>query len=311
MQLASQYQRLFEHNLAPVFRWRPDGSFIDFNMALVRLLGMSSREELAGRSYWEFEADAGKREELRASLLEKQMQSNRDTAICRDDGASIHLLMNITPVDTPKGTIYETTAIDISDMQHRQVELQRAKDAAVVESLKATLTGLPNRRMVIEELVPLMDRTRTGGGLIGLLFIDLDGFKVVNDSFGHSVGDGLLVQVAERLSTRVRQHDLVARMGGDEFTIILKDIRAKEETARVAGILLDALSTPFRVEGNEISISASIGIAIYPESAVEAEDLIRQADCAMYGAKRDGKNRLIHYTPEVGAQFLERVAQET
>lgn len=304
LQLATQYQRLFERNLAPVFRWRPDGSFIDFNMAFIRLMGFNSREELADRSYWDFEADPEEREELRKSLLKKEMQSNRDTAIRRVDGSHLHLLMNITPVDTPKGTIYETTAIDISDLQHRQVELQRARDAAVVESLQDPLTGLPNRRMVTEKLSVLMDQT-IGGGLIGLLFIDLDGFKVVNDTFGHSIGDVLLVQVAERLRKRVRQFDIVARQGGDEFMVILKDIRAEEETERIAASLLKALFTPFRIEGNEITISGSIGISIYPESAADAEALIRQADCAMYAAKRDGKNRLTRYTPEIGAQFQE------
>jgi diguanylate cyclase (GGDEF)-like protein/PAS domain S-box-containing protein len=309
LQLASQYQRLFERNLAPVFRWHPDGSFVDFNMAFVHLLGMSEREQMAACNYWEFEDDPEKREELRASLLKKETQSNRDASLRRVDGVQIHLLMNISPVETPKGTIYETTAIDISDLQHRQTELQKARDAAVVESLSDPLTGLPNRRMVTENLTLLMHQLNKDGGLIGLLFIDLDGFKTVNDNFGHSAGDLLLIEVAERLRARVRQNDVVARLGGDEFLVILKEIRAREEAARVAAVLLQALSIPLLAEGNSLAVSASIGISVYPETASDAEELIRQADCAMYAAKRNGKNRLVNYSTEIEAQASEPGAQ--
>ncbi len=310
LQLASQYQRLFERNLAPVFRWRPDGSFIDFNMAFVRLLGMSKREELASSNYWDFETEPEKRELLRASLINNETQSNRDASLRRIDGVQIHLLMNITPVDSPKGTIYETTAIDISDLQHRQTELQIARDAAVVESLKDPLTGLPNRRMVTENIDRLMRQLKKDGGLIGLLFIDLDGFKTVNDNLGHSAGDMLLIEVAERLRARVRQNDMVARLGGDEFLVILNEIRAKDEAARVAADLLEALSIPLLAEENTLSVSASIGISVYPETASDADELIRQADCAMYAAKRNGKNRWIHYAIELEAQIPEPAGRE-
>jgi len=310
LQMATQYQRLFERNLAAVFRWYPDGSFLDFNIAFVKMLGLGSREELVGRSYWDFEAHAGEREKLRESLLREEPQNNRDATLCRDDGIHVHVLMNITPVDTPKGMLYETTAIDITQLRHHQVELQKAKDAAVFDSLNDSLTGLPNRRMVAEKLDHLLKDASRDGFMIALIYIDLDGFKIINDSLGHAIGDGLLVEVGTRLRSQVRQKDIVARLGGDEFMVILEYIEAKEESALVAGGLLESLSNPFWVEGHEVSVGASVGISVFPESAENAEDLIKQADSAMYVAKREGKNRLMYFTPQIGAQVQERVSLE-
>jgi diguanylate cyclase (GGDEF)-like protein/PAS domain S-box-containing protein len=309
LQLATQYQRLFERNLAAVFRWNPDGALLDFNPAFVKLLGFQSPEELALRNYWDFEAYSDEREILREALR-LGAQENREATLRRDDGSFVHLLMNITPVDTPKGKLYETTAIDISQLRHHQIELQKAKDTAVFDSLNDPLTGLPNRRLVSERLHSLLTLNSGKRSLIALLFIDLDGFKVVNDSFGHAIGDELLKEVALRLRSQVRKSDLVARLGGDEFMVILEEIRAKEETAMVAGSLLDILARPFYIENFDISIGASIGISVYPESALDGEELIKQADSAMYVAKREGRNRIMYFTPEIGAEVQERTALE-
>jgi diguanylate cyclase (GGDEF)-like protein/PAS domain S-box-containing protein len=310
LQMATQYQRLFERNLAAVFRWRPDGSIPDFNMAFVKLLGLESREAMAGRSYWDLEVDAEVRERLREALLREEAQSNRSATLRRDDGGHVHVLMNITPVDGPKGMLYETTAIDISQLRHHQIELQKAKDAAVYESQNDSLTGLPNRRMVSEKLDAMLEEASIEGSMLALLYIDLDGFKTINDSLGHAIGDGLLVAVAARLRSRVRHKDIVARMGGDEFVVILQGIEAKEESALVAGNLLSALSNSFSVEGHEVSVGASVGITIYPDSAACSEELIKEADSAMYVAKREGKGRLMYFTPAIGAHVQERVSLE-
>ena len=114
--------------------------------------------------------------------------SNRDVSLRRDDGVTVHLLTNITPVHSAEGMVYETTAIDVTQLRQNQAELQRAKDVAVFESLNDPLTGLPNRRLLLSTLSLMLGMARAEGGMIALLYIDLDGFKLVNDSLGHPIG---------------------------------------------------------------------------------------------------------------------------
>ena len=309
LQMETRYRRLFERNLAAVFSWRSDGTIVDCNMAFVKMLGLRSREELIGRSYWDFEIDAVEREQLRGSLTEDAL-SNRDASLRRDDGGKVDLLMNISPLDAPDGVTFETTAIDVTQLRHHQAELQRAKDAAVFESLNDPLTGLPNRRLLMDRLSFLLEKARRDGTMIALLYMDLDGFKLVNDSLGHPVGDALLVQVADCLRSWVRENDILARLGGDEFMVILDRLQDREDATLVAENLLDAISSPFHVEGHDLAIGASIGICIFPDSASDGEEMMRKADSAMYAAKREGKNRVMSFTSEIGSLVHERLSLE-
>jgi diguanylate cyclase (GGDEF)-like protein/PAS domain S-box-containing protein len=309
LQLETRYRRLFERNLAAVFTWRADGTIVDCNMAFVRMLGLRSREELLGRSYWDFEVDPVLREQLKRSLPEEAL-GNRDASLRRDDNVTVHLLKNITPVETPEGTIYETTAIDVTQLRHNQAELQRARDAAIYESLNDPLTGLPNRRLLLDTLSAMVARIRAEGGMIALLYIDLDGFKLVNDSLGHRVGDAMLVQMAACLRSWVREGDMLARLGGDEFMVILDRIHTRDDATQVAKDLLHAISSPVRIEGHVLALGASIGISIFPDNAQDAEELMQEADSAMYAAKREGKNRVMHYTPAMGVLVQERLSLE-
>jgi diguanylate cyclase (GGDEF)-like protein len=146
--------------------------------------------------------------------------------------------------------------------------------------------------------------------MLALLYIDLDGFKLVNDSLGHVTGDVLLVQVAERLGSRLRKSDTLARIGGDEFTAVLKGLRKKGEARTVAENLLQALTLPFHIEGQEITIGASIGISTYPDLANDEIDLLQQADNAMYSAKRSGKKQVAFFTQDLGNSVKERMTLE-
>jgi diguanylate cyclase (GGDEF)-like protein/PAS domain S-box-containing protein len=309
LQLETKFRRLFERNLAAVFSWRSDGAIVDCNMAFVNLLGLRSREELIGRSYWDFQADPAHREQLCGDLQEEAL-SNRDVSLRRDDGVTVHLLTNITPVQTAEGMLYETTAIDVTQLRQNQAELQRAKDAAVFDSLNDPLTGLPNRRLLLDTLSSMLGIARSEGGMIALLYIDLDGFKLVNDSLGHPIGDALLVQMAACLRSWIREGDILGRLGGDEFMVILDRLHDKEDAALVAENLLDAISNPFKVEGHDLKIGASIGISIFPECASDAAEFMKQADSAMYAAKRAGKNRVMSFTPEIGSLVHERLSLE-
>jgi diguanylate cyclase (GGDEF)-like protein/PAS domain S-box-containing protein len=310
LHLESKYRRLFERNLAAVFFWRPDGAIIDCNMAFVKLLGLQSREDLIGRSYWDMEIDPERREQLRSSLQEEKSLSNRGACLRRDDGGTVFLLTNITPVYSPQGLLYETTAIDVTQLRLNQAELQSAKDAAVHDSLNDPLTGLPNRRFLSNALSVILVEAQKEASTIALLYMDLSEFKLVNDSLGHPVGDALLAQVAARLRSWIREGDLLARLGGDEFMVVMHNIHAREEAVQMAEEMLEAIANPFEVKGHILAIGASIGISIFPDDAADAEELIQQADSAMYVAKREGRNRIMCFTPEIGFEVHERMTLE-
>lgn len=153
-----------------------------------------------------------------------------------------------------------------------------------------TLTALPNRILFYDRLNQSITRARRDKELFAVLFLDLDGFKLINDTFGHDVGDMLLREAAKRIVACVRDSDTVARMGGDEFTVILSNVRTPNSKDRVAKKIVEALARPFALNGKNCSVSVSIGIALYPDNGKTAEQLVKLADAAMYLAKNSGKN---------------------
>jgi diguanylate cyclase (GGDEF)-like protein/PAS domain S-box-containing protein len=153
------------------------------------------------------------------------------------------------------------------------------------------LTGLPNRKYFAEQLYESINWAKDKNILLGLLFIDLDGFKQVNDNLGHEIGDRLLLVIAQRLNNSLRNSDIVARLGGDEFTVILRAIPNVQVAAKVAEKILVNITEPIVFNGRSTKVSASIGISIYPDNSLDADTLIKQADAAMYRAKQMGKNR--------------------
>jgi len=152
------------------------------------------------------------------------------------------------------------------------------------------LTGLPNRLLFRDRISVALARARRSRRAVAVMFLDLDQFKLVNDTLGHTVGDGLLQAAAERLVSCVRGDDTVARMGGDEFTILLSDLADTRAAATVAQKILDSISRPIEVDGHELFVTTSIGIAIFPDDGMDAETLLKTADRAMYRAKELGRN---------------------
>jgi diguanylate cyclase (GGDEF)-like protein len=174
-----------------------------------------------------------------------------------------------------------------------------------------TLTDLPNRRLFADRLQQAILLARRTGEKLGLLYIDLDGFKVVNDTLGHGVGDLLLLEVVKRMKERLRQCDTLARMGGDEFTLIATGLNEPDGPLAVAERLKDALQLPFQADGNTVYVTTSVGISLYPQDGRDVTELLRNADAAMYEAKRTGKNRAVLYTPKIGQAANERMELET
>jgi len=161
------------------------------------------------------------------------------------------------------------------------------------------LTGLPNRTLLLDRIDQGILRAHRHKTRIGLLFIDLDGFKSVNDSLGHSVGDEVLKAIAARLKQVVRAGDIVARLGGDEFIVGLLDVSKRHHIEHVSEKLLDAIGHPMRIAGHDIQLSGSVGVCVYPDDGSDAKNLVKRADFAMYAAKKAGKNRIRHFTQDL------------
>jgi diguanylate cyclase (GGDEF)-like protein len=172
------------------------------------------------------------------------------------------------------------------------------------------LTGLPNRRLLADRLSQNLAKARRENRMVALLYIDIDGFKLVNDSLGHSIGDVLLGQVAQRVQSRFRQSDTLARIGSDEFTLILDHVQSGADAEKAAESVLEVLKIPFEIEGHTIRITASIGISVFPDHGSEGGQLLQQADCAMYAAKKSGKDRAVLFGDDLGNAARERLTLE-
>jgi diguanylate cyclase (GGDEF)-like protein/PAS domain S-box-containing protein len=193
------------------------------------------------------------------------------------------------------------------DITDRKVAEERIQFLAYYDAL----TGLPNRTLLQDRLAKALAGASRRNDKVALLFLDLDGFKIINDSLGHSVGDLLLKQIADRLKRFSREQDTVARLGGDEFLIVLSDVKDIPDAAVAAERLMDAMTGGFVVQGHPLSVSCSLGISIFPEHGVDGETLIKHADAAMYSAKDNGRNNIQLFTDQMNAQAVERLALES
>lgn len=212
----------------------------------------------------------------------------------------------ITALKTDDGVVQSHIIIS-SDIAERKITEARIERLAYFDSL----TGLPNRSQMHETLEQLL---ASDSQVVALLFIDLDRFKPINDSMGHPVGDQVLKQVANRLSNATRPKDLVARIGGDEFTVIMSGLNSSDdaliESLEVSERILKQLTQPFRIEDRQLYLSCSIGVAVYPDNAHTGMDLLKNADTAMYHAKAMGKNNVQFYAEDMNTFALERLELE-
>jgi diguanylate cyclase (GGDEF)-like protein/PAS domain S-box-containing protein len=203
-----------------------------------------------------------------------------------DNGQINWTLASKFPLHDKSGGVIGLVGItrEINEIRQTEVALQHL-------ATHDALTDLPNRFLMVDRIGQLLARAKRSNAAFAVLFMDIDGFKGVNDTHGHEVGDLLLSAVAQRLTKRVRQSDTVARIGGDEFVIILEAVREKRAAAAVAQKVERALAAPYLLQGHSLRITASIGISLYPENGEDADTLLRAADSAMYIAKREGGNR--------------------
>lgn len=212
----------------------------------------------------------------------------------RKDGEEYIEWLSINTIYTESGNVHRRVAL-FSDI----TEKKRTENLIWNQANFDHLTDLPNRRLFHDRLEQEILKGHRDHFHTALLFVDLDRFKEVNDTLGHDVGDQLLIEASRRLKHCVRDYDTLARLGGDEFTVILSELQHDADAARVATTIIESLSMPFRLNGQDIFVSASIGIAIYPDDAQTAKNLIRHADQAMYEAKKGGRSRFHFFTREL------------
>ncbi|MGE0668756.1 MAG: putative bifunctional diguanylate cyclase/phosphodiesterase [Sphingomonadales bacterium] len=190
-----------------------------------------------------------------------------------------------------------------SDVTQRKLDEERIRYQASYDQL----TGLPNRALFMDLLAKVLAQAEREGEMVGLMFVDLDGFKMVNDTMGHDMGDLLLQEVAARLKRCMRSSDTVARLGGDEFTVLMPQMGDYHNAPRVAERITETLRAPFLLNGKEAFISGSIGITTFPNDAIDAATLLKNADAAMYRAKEQGKQHFQFFTAEMNAEIEERL----
>ncbi len=210
----------------------------------------------------------------------------------RKNGEIYLASLSISAIKNDAGEVTNYVGV-FTDITARKKAEQRLRYLATHDSL----TDLPNRDLFQDRLIRALVRAQRSRKLVAVLFMDLDGFKTVNDTYGHEKGDQLLQAVARRLSGCVRQSDTIARIGGDEFAGLIEDLPNLEGASIVAENILAALSRPFALNDHEFRVTASVGISIYPIDGTTAEVLLQKADAAMYRAKSGGKNRYQFQTP--------------
>jgi diguanylate cyclase (GGDEF)-like protein/PAS domain S-box-containing protein len=223
----------------------------------------------------------------------------------RRGGDKYPVRLALTAMRDPQARISGYMAI-VSDITERK----RAEEQARHQAEHDPLTDLPNRVLFLDRLHQALAIARRQHTQFALMFIDLDRFKAINDTHGHQAGDTVLQEVAARLTHCVRGVDTVSRLGGDEFVVLLADIGGVDQAAHVAGSVMQAVSRPVRAQGQEISLSVSIGIAICPSDGGDVETLLKHADVAMYHAKQNGRNGFQFFSPEMNAHVVERVQME-
>jgi diguanylate cyclase (GGDEF)-like protein/PAS domain S-box-containing protein len=306
-QAEENYRAIFEDAVIGIFQSTPAGRYTNVNPAMACMLGYESPQELVASITdisLQVYADPNCREELKRLLREQGMVKKFESEVYRKDGSKMWFSANVRAVSKDGVLVgYEGTNEDITA---RKVAEEQVQFLAYYDAL----TGLPNRILFRDRLAKALAGARRQEYGVAILFLDLDRFKDINDSLGHSVGDLLLQEVAQRLKTWVREQDTVARLGGDEFLIMLTEVKDVPDAAVAAQRLIDAMTAEFVVQGQALKVSCSVGISIFPEHGADGETLINRADAAMYSAKDYGSNHFRFFTEDMNAQAVERLTLE-
>jgi len=303
-----KYRSIFEDAVVGIFQITPEGRPLKINRALAQIHGydspqqlMSEVENLVSKLF----VDPHQFEDLKRVLEENGTVGGAEIEVRCRAKRNKWVLVNMRAVRSQdeKIVLYEGTLEDISA---RKAAENRVQFLAYHDAL----TGLPNLSLLHDRLRQALARARREKSSLALLYVDLDGFKLINDTLGHSFGDLLLQEVAQRLKQWVREQDTVARIGGDEFLILLTSAKEASDVAAAAERMAHTISNDLVIQGRALTLSCSIGICIFPEHGSDVDTLIKNADAAMYSAKENGRNGFRFFTDDMNAQVTERLTLE-
>ncbi len=299
--------RLMESTQEAMVITDPQGTIIDVNPAFCAITGYTA-EDVVGENPRLWKSQHHDAEFYRAmwASLGKDNFWRGEIWNRRKSGEVFPSWQTISVVrdDVGRITHYVSVFSDISS-------LVQSREKLAHQAYHDPLTGLPNRLLFQDRLTHALTRAARDGGQVAVLFLDLDRFKHVNDSLGHPAGDELLRAVARRLSEAGRKEDTVARTGGDEFIMLMEELRDPQDAAHLADKLLHVLSEPYVIQGHDLYVTSSIGISLYPRDGEDAEVLVRNADAAMYRAKSTGRKTYAFYTQDLTAKATERLQIES
>jgi diguanylate cyclase (GGDEF)-like protein/PAS domain S-box-containing protein len=304
----ARFRSAFDH-AAGMALVAPDGRWLKVNSSLCRILGYEEADLLAT----DFQSithpdDLGSLlGEIRALLADQTSVNQSEQRYLHRAGHYMWTLLSVSKVHNP-----DSGSVDLIFQMQDITDRKQAEERLVHNAFHDVLTGLPNRALFKDHLRLAINRAkRSKDHLYAVLFLDLDRFKVINDSLGHLIGDQLLVGIARRLESSLRPGDTVARLGGDEFTVLLEDLKGLSEVLEVANRLQNNLSSPFNLDGREVFTSVSIGIALSTIGYEHPDDVLRDADTAMYRAKMSGKARHEVFDRAMHARALNLLQMET
>ena len=303
-----RYKSIFENSVIGMFQTTSDGRYLAANQALADLYGYASPQHLVegladiAHSLY---VDPQRRKDFAQAIRDAGRVRDFESEVYCFDGRRIWISENAHGVRGPDGTLlyYEGTVEDISERRRHQAELE-------YQATHDPLTGLPNRNLLQDRLQQTVESARRNRQKVAVAFVDLDKFKVINDSLGHAVGDRLLQEIASRLKNCIRAVDTVARYGGDEFVLIMQGHEHLGDLIQLLERILSCIGEPVLLEGHELRVGGSIGITIYPQDGQDLATLLRQADAAMYEAKSAGRNQFQFYRPELNQSAHERLEME-
>ncbi len=264
-------------------------------------------EEIKKKTFIELapNLDPKKLSQMCESLINKiRPMVSFETTINRKDGSSYPAECKLQLVEPKKS--HSEILVWVQDITERKQMENTIRQMAYYDSL----TGLPNRNLLNDRLAVALANASRNNQKVAILFLDLDHFKTINDSLGHEAGDQLLQQVSLRIKKVLRKQDTIARMGGDEFIVLIPGLTDTDHTARLAEKILDAVTPPMKIGDNELYIGCSIGISIFPDDGMEIKTLLKNSDLAMYRAKEKGRNTFQLYTPAMNFKAMERLAVE-
>lgn len=288
---------------SPVFFKDESGRYLGCNAAFEDYLGQT-RDQIIGRSVYDISPKdlADRYFAADEALFRQGGKQTYEASIAYADGTRHDVVFNKATFNNARGELGGLVGVmlDIS-------ERKRMEQAVWHEANYDALTGLPNRRLFHDRLREEVKRSQRGGGRFAQLFIDLDRFKEVNDTLGHDLGDKLLVEAAARISKSVRTSDTVSRLGGDEFVVIAPGIADKNAAGAIAQHIIEQMQMPFDLDGKLAYVSASIGIAFYPDDSTEMDTLLGYADQAMYAAKAQGRNGFCYFAQPMQVSAMQRL----